>query len=272
MRVAYTLGVLRELRRASVDSSLGSVFTSSAGMIAALGLVASDFDAYAEKLLPKLSGRRFINSRRVLKVVDVDYLVDGVVMPLLDIDRLTRASTPGVIVSALDEISGTVGHFRVTPDNVRTLLRATMAIPVLYGRSVEYEGRFYVDGGVGDPVPLAAALRGGQSDVVAVVLTKNLDDVAQGVRGKERLAVSIDPRIKPLVRHLLLSRNLLGAQAKEWIRDGKFGGTPIATVMPSDPSAVTSRTCTDIDMLSRFRELGARDGQVFGSRLIKLLR
>lgn len=271
MRVAYALGVMSVLQRSPLRSRVGSIFTSSASFIAALGFVGSDLDTYAEALLPQLAGKRFINPRRLLKMVDVDYLVDDVVMPLIDTNCLSDRSSPALIVSAVDESAGTVSHFRATEANARVLLRATMAIPVLYGRSVSYEAHSYIDGGVGDPIPLAEALHSGSGDLVAVILTKDLGDAVRGVRGKERVAVALDPRIKPLVRHLLLSRSPLGAQAEEWINDRRFGDTPITTIMPSDPSRIISRTCTEVTQLMAFLDLGRSDGDSFSSTISDLL-
>jgi predicted patatin/cPLA2 family phospholipase len=267
MRVAYALGVLSVLQRSPLRARVGSIYTSSAGFIAALGFVGSDLDEFTGALLPKLAGHRFINSRRPWKVVDVDYLVDDVVIPLLETKRLSDPGAPPMIVSAVDENVGTVRHFRATAENAGALLRATMAIPVLYGRSVTYEGRSYVDGGVSDPIPIAEAAHTGSGGLIAVVLTKNLTAEARGPRGKERLAISLDPRIKPLVRHLLLSRSPLGAQAERWIGDGRVGEKEIVTVTPSDQSRVVSRTCTDVARLTAFLDLGRTDAGAFASAI-----
>lgn len=263
MRVAYALGVLDILQASPLARRLRAIYTSSAGLIAALGLVGASVDSYAEDLLPRLAGRRFINPRRVFKVVDVDYLVDDVVLPLVDRACIDDSGSPLLIVSAVDERSGIVGHMQATSENVGDLLRATMAIPVLYGRSVQLGGRAYIDGGVGDPVPIAEALSKGHGEPVAVVLTKSLDDVTRGVRGKERLAVWLDPRIRSPVRHLLLSRSLLGAQAEAWLRSDHFGDAPLIVAAPSDRNRIISRTCTDVAMLRAFLDLGRSDGRAF---------
>jgi predicted patatin/cPLA2 family phospholipase len=54
--------------------------------------------------------------------------------------------------------TGHADHVAATEHNVFPLLRATMALPVVYGRVVDVEGEPYIDGGVTDAIPFQAAL------------------------------------------------------------------------------------------------------------------
>jgi predicted patatin/cPLA2 family phospholipase len=54
--------------------------------------------------------------------------------------------------------TGAADHVAATERNLFQLLKATMALPVVYGRVVNVEGVPYIDGGIADAIPLQAAL------------------------------------------------------------------------------------------------------------------
>jgi predicted patatin/cPLA2 family phospholipase len=92
--------------------------------------------------------------------------------PLLDVDGLVRvfdrqvpldrarlhasATRCWVLVTHCE--TGRAELVRATESNALELLRATMAMPVAYGKVVDVEGVPYVDGGVADAVPIERAL------------------------------------------------------------------------------------------------------------------
>lgn len=184
---SYTLGVLEPLRASEPGPRVRSISCSSAGMIAGLAYACAELDSFGSTLFEMLSGDRFINLRRFWRVVDVDYLVDDVVMPHLAIDSLADSIAPRIWVSLTGAGSGELTRVPATPENARELLRATMAIPVLYGRPVQFPalGAKFVDGGIAEPIPLFQALKCAQTDDVAVVLAN------------KPLRLSGDPRLRP---------------------------------------------------------------------------
>lgn len=266
MRVAYALGVLEVVQASELSDRVGEIYTSSAGTIAALGFVGADLRPFADALLPKLSGTRFINPRRVGKVVDVDYLVE-VVLSSIDIKKAFAADQAGVTVSMVHARSGLAEYARLTASNAAQLLRATMAIPVLYGRTVRVNGQQYVDGGVVDPVPVAQAVAHGNGGAIGIVLTKMMDEASASNSARERLMIRLDPRVSGPVRRLLLTKKPLRAQAQQWIKAGALRDRRLVTVVPSDPRQIVSRTCTDEAALEQFRELGRADGKGFCAAL-----
>jgi predicted patatin/cPLA2 family phospholipase len=105
--------------------------------------------------------------------------------PLMAIDRLVQVFERTVVldaaraessstrcwVSVTNCHSGEVEHVRATAGNMLPLLKATMAIPIAYGKVVHVGETPYVDGGVAHPVPVEHTLSLGRDHTV-VILTQ----------------------------------------------------------------------------------------------------
>src|SRR4051812_42707764 len=82
MRSIYCVGAVRALLETGSLDRLGRVHVSSAGCVAALLLLESNMDVgrYSKataELLDLVAGPRFINRRRLWRMVDVAYLVES---------------------------------------------------------------------------------------------------------------------------------------------------------------------------------------------------
>ncbi|MHB8605819.1 MAG: patatin-like phospholipase family protein [Thermoplasmatota archaeon] len=174
MRGAYAGGALVGLQRAG--ERFDAVYASSSGACSAAYLAAEQPEGLRiwDEML---GGTKLINAANVLigrPFLDLDYLIDeifGKRVPL-DVERL-RASRAPLWVTLTDAESGAVEYrdLRRAEKPLR-VLRATAALPIAYASPVELDGRFYLDGGVADPIPLAKAIADGATDVT-VVLTQH---------------------------------------------------------------------------------------------------
>lgn len=258
MRVAYALGAIETLRKSGVE--VRSVSCSSAGAVAALGLLADDIEAYTDVLVDRLASRRFINPWRFYKIADMDYLVNEVVFTMLDPAVLSQADTE-IWVSLVDANDAMLRHRRLDAINARTLLLATQAIPILYGRPVEFDGAHYFDGGIGDTLPLLhAAHLAEPGDVLLPIATRPVLRLTSHRNGLgERIGVTLDPRVARSVRHLILAPNPLVSTTIEVLDRGSIAGCDIVCCEPSDPNRNFSRTNTNREQLEGLRELGRSD-------------
>lgn len=115
--------------------------------------------------------REFINPLRFWKVLNVDYIFDEVVSrdKRLDVDRVL-GSRSHLFVAVIDKDNGEA--FMVDTRTTRTpllqVLKAATAIPVLYNRTIDIDGRPCMDGGLGIPFPLQQALDRGCTDVLVL--------------------------------------------------------------------------------------------------------
>ncbi|MEU6848605.1 patatin-like phospholipase family protein [Actinacidiphila alni] len=269
MRSIYALGAIRGMVELGIHSKVGSVHSSSAGCVAGAVLAgqaraddAPDITDLVRTFLDDLSGRNFIDSRRLKKVVDVDLLVSV-------IREQTGLSLAGLAehhltfeVAVTNAVTAQAEYFDLgqcaSDTELFEVLRATMAIPVLYHRRVRLRSRTYVDGGISDPLPLLRALSRGPSAVIAVS-TVGAGTLGHHLSGKEAMIVRAAPGISPPVRGLMLAYNPLARVSEQIMVQGSFGSIPIHRVTPSDPDILTSRTETDRRMLLRAEELGYAD-------------
>lgn len=166
--------------------------------------------------------------------------------PLMAIDRLVDVFEHTVVLDAAKAAnsktrlwvavthcpSGEIEYVRVTATNVFALLKATMAIPIAYGKVVDVEGVPYVDGGVNNPVPIQHTLSMVQDQAVAILTQP---------RGYRRRRNPIVARLMavsyakyPAVGRALLSRWSVANEALAMIERLEDEGK-ISVIRPSGP-------------------------------------
>lgn len=160
LRGAFVAGVLAELER-SRRLSFSHIFATSAAAASAAYLVAGQIDRALAIWRDKTHGAQLISPRHWLRgrsLMDIEGLVALFQGELpLDAGRVERSAT-ALYVAVTNCNTGTADHVAATERNLFQLLKATMALPVVYGRVVNVEGVPYIDGGIADAIPLQAAL------------------------------------------------------------------------------------------------------------------
>lgn len=213
--------------------------------------------------------RQFVESQihklaTLLKVVDIDFLIDGVVKNIqrLDVEKImTSRTTLYVALTRFEDGKEVLISNRDSDIDLYEALRATAALPVLYGKQVALGASNFIDGGVVDAVPLFEAVKLGCTDVV-VVTTSPLERRRTGYKGLQRLIrrlfVSGYPR---KMRELLLDEEKLFNATMQVLQfgNGQYNGTRYAVVYPSEMTKLVSRTTIDRSRLLDCVELGRRD-------------
>ncbi len=167
LRGAFGAGVLESLLGAGHDAFDDVIAVSSGAPTAAyavLGQIADGVRIWEQYT----SGDQLISPKNLLRgapLMDIDRLVNVFerVVPLAA-ERLATVRTR-LWIGVTECRTGRGALVRATPSNLFSLLRATMALPVAYGRIVDVEGVPFVDGGVADAVPIerVTALAGGRT-------------------------------------------------------------------------------------------------------------
>ena len=160
LRGAFVAGVLAELERCR-SLSFSHIFATSAAAASAAYLVAGQIDRALAIWRDKTHGAQLISPRHLLRgrsLMDIEGLVALFQGELpLDAGRVERSAT-ALYVAVTNCNTGAADHVAATERNLFQLLKATMALPVVYGRVVDVEGVPYIDGGIADAIPLQAAL------------------------------------------------------------------------------------------------------------------
>lgn len=208
LRGAFSAGALAELSGPG-GPRFDDVVAVSSGAPTAAYLVAGQIHDGVRIWEEHTHGDQLISPANWLRgspLMDIDRLVSVFerVIPL-DTERLRAADTRCWVV-VTDCRTGKAELVRATPENTFGLLKATMAIPVGYGKVVDIEGVPYVDGGVAEPVPVRRTLELSQGKTV-VVLTR-----PRGYRRRRgRAAAYLMGRTYP--RHPAIGRALAARSA-----------------------------------------------------------
>lgn len=148
MRCAYTGGALSALALKFKCTSPDIIIASSGSAAMALYYLTGQYDAIKAICVRLLSTRKFISLLRFWRIVDIDYLVDHVFKKDVPLDtRCLRKSNTHYFISLTDAKTGNI-HYACREDGIDPfeLLRATKAMPLLFGKRVSINGTAYIDG------------------------------------------------------------------------------------------------------------------------------
>lgn len=185
LRCAFVAGALSELHSAEIR--FDHVFATSGGAPSAAYFVAGQIERAVAIWKERTHGSQLISARNLLagkRLMDIDGLVEVFRGEYaLDAVEVGRSAT-ALSVALTNCETGLAHHLRATEDNLFESLRATMALPLAYGRVVRVDGIPCIDGSVADSIPVEAALDL-EPERLVVVTTRPL-----GYRKKRRALLS----------------------------------------------------------------------------------
>ncbi len=160
MACAYGVGVGEAVQELSPDFLQDSVFVGSSGSTGMLAYYTANRRKYsraADIFRPirhiwedLLSTPKFISFLRLQKIIDIDYLIDEVFRGQEPLNVEDYHDSPiECFIAATDVKTGLPRHFsnRCRAD-IFEVLRASSAIPIVYGKEVAIEDSTYIDGGI----------------------------------------------------------------------------------------------------------------------------
>jgi predicted patatin/cPLA2 family phospholipase len=172
MRAAAPAGGALALAHLGLVDAFDAIYATSAGAINASYYLSGQGDLGISIYFEDLTTGWFINPRRFWKMVDVDHLFDEVVTrkKALDVARVLASSTR-FFATVMDIETGRASMIdtQATATPLLSVIKAAMALPVLYNRTVEVEGRPCLDGGLHIPFPLQQAIDHGCTDILLLL-------------------------------------------------------------------------------------------------------
>jgi predicted patatin/cPLA2 family phospholipase len=174
MRGVCSAGGLVALDALGFRNSFDAIYATSAGAMNVAYMLAGQAVFGIQIYYKEINNRKFIDFRRLRKVVDIDYLFDRVVTQVRRLDTDKVLQSPSDFYVALidkDSAESVVLRTKDCPGEILALFKATTALPVVYNKPVQIGSRQYIDGGLGSPVPLLHAIQAGCTDLL-VFLTR----------------------------------------------------------------------------------------------------
>ncbi|GAA5127589.1 patatin-like phospholipase family protein [Luteolibacter yonseiensis] len=180
MRAAAPAGGTLALAHAGMEAQFDAIYATSAGAINASYFLSGQGDLGISIYFDDLTTGRFINPRRLNKIVDVDWVIDELVClkKPLDVAKILASPTQ-FFVPLIDMENGeaTMIDVKNSSVSVPSVIRAALALPVLYNLTVNIDGKDYMDGGLRIPFPIQQAIEDGCTDIL-LLLSRPEDFVA----------------------------------------------------------------------------------------------
>jgi predicted patatin/cPLA2 family phospholipase len=176
MRAVGPAGGAVALAHLGLTDIFDEVYATSAGVMNASYFLSGQGDMGITIYFDDLTTGHFINPLRFWKIVDVDYLINEVVRVRkpLDVQRVLSSPTR-FYATVMDKTTGEAALIDAKRSNtpLLTIIKAALAIPMLYNRTVEIEGKAGMDGGLRIPFPLQEAIDNGCTDILLLLARSN---------------------------------------------------------------------------------------------------
>lgn len=171
MRAAGPAGGAVALGHLGLTEVFDEVYATSAGVMNAGYFLSGEADMGITIYFEDLTTGRFINPLRFWKMADVDYVIDEVAVRKkpLDVQRILNSPTRLYVTVMNEAGEASLIDTRATKTPLLTVLKAALAMPVLYNRTVEVEGKNCMDGGLRIPFPLQQAIENGCTDILLLL-------------------------------------------------------------------------------------------------------
>ena len=172
MRGVYSMAALAELEDQGLADAFDVVIGTSAGAVNGAYFLARQANDAVSVYTHSLNSRTFFNPARVRRIVDVDFMVDVALKERLPIDQEALFSSESELCVVVTDTESGEAHFLSTRDlafDTYEVFRATAAIPILYNKRIEINGRTYVDGALTDAIPVEEAISRGAGLIVSVL-------------------------------------------------------------------------------------------------------
>ena len=242
MRGVYSAGALLALSEAGLQSTFDAVFAESAGAINACYFLADQVEIGLSIYLEDLRSMRFFNPFRLNRMLDIDFLIDQIVAQskALDIAKVLASPTRlhVALTNALDG-SPLLIDVKKTQHPLLEVLRATAAMVPLYNRPVLLEGIPYVDGGIGNPIPILSAIEAGCTHILALLTRPRSFRVREfSPRQAAMLSRSLG-RWPPAFRETLLHHRVQRYKQARAIAYRETGHYPTVNIMAIEPGPLS---------------------------------
>ena len=256
MRGLYTAGVLEYF--AQHDIHFPYIIGVSAGACMAASYLSEQQGRNRTVSIDFVNDKRYLSFSNFIRkgeLFGMDFIFDEIpnnIVPL-DVKKIINGPDEFVVVTTNCETGEPMYFYKEDYDEktLGKLLRASSSIP-FFADAVEHEGRYMLDGGIVDPLPIIKSESDGYAKNV-VVLTK-----PKGYYKKQsRMSTMINYKKYPKVDERMKVRYKHYNERLDYIFEQEKTGN-IIVIAPSEDSGV-GRTTRNKEKLENLYELGYKD-------------
>lgn len=258
MRGLYTAGVLEYF--AQHDIHFPYIIGVSAGACMAASFLSEQQGRNRTVSIDYVNDKRYLSLSNFIRkgeLFGMDFIFDEIPNTLvpLDVNKIISGPDEFVIVTTNCETGEPMYFYKEDYDaqTLGKLLRASSSIP-FFADAVEHNGKYMLDGGIVDPIPIIKAESDGFSKNV-VVLTK-----PRGYYKKQsKVSTIINYKKYPKVDERMKIRYKHYNDRLDYIFEQEKKGN-VVVIAPSEDSGV-GRTTRNTEKLEKLYELGFNDAK-----------
>ncbi|MCB1937044.1 MAG: patatin family protein [Nitrosomonas sp.] len=275
MRGVLSAGSLLAVDLLGFRNCFDEIYATSAGAVNAAYFVSGQGELGITVYFDYINNSKFFNPFRLTKILDVEYVYDYIVPHVKTLNEAAiRKSNTHLYLSVTDVETGRnrLIDTKTWPDPVSKILKASSALPILYNRTVELDGRKYIDGGASDVLPVRQAIDRGCTDIL-ILLTKDKEHISDPPSQIEKLIyyLSMTRKYPHLMDSYESLHGLNNENRKLAIGEKTIDGVNIATICPAKSELIVSKiTMNRAKLIEGAYTLAAKTFNFFSADMKKL--
>lgn len=183
MTCSYSAGYLRALAEEYGLTNPDILISGSGSAGSAAYFVAGQYKEMTDVWVDYISSKKLLNRWRFWRVINIDYLVDVVMKKSAPLNAdAVESSKIQYFIPALNYKTGKVRYFTNNDhQDIFEILRATKAMPILYRKRVQLDGKLYCDSRISSSAEdnIAKAIESGATHII--VISNNNPSIATKV-------------------------------------------------------------------------------------------
>lgn len=252
MRGVYTGGVVTALHQFGMTEVFDYAVGISAGAAGCAYFLAGQAEMGTSIYYEDLIDKRFINLKRVRKILDLDYLFHVIrsVKPL-DLDRVRKSRTH-LLIGVTNAETGLCTYLDARdPDlDLMAAFQASAALPIVYNRAIQINGVPYTDGASGCGLPVNYLVNELGCTDSLVIMNQPISEKGGRESLLETVLVTLFSRhFSPALRSAYIGRNKLYDEGTAFIRTYRAGGSPVNIGVIAPEEGLVGRLTTDKTLL-----------------------
>jgi len=273
MRGVVAGGMVTAIQELGLTDCFDTIHGSSAGACAGAYLITDQAKLGTSIFYEDINNSKVTNPRRLWRgapIMDTGFITDNVMRTTkqLDVEKIIDSPNLLHIIATATDAQETHYCRYVTPDRFFAVLRGTITMPIVGGKSVSVDGQELVDGGMVQQIPFRSAVERGATHVL-ILLTRRDHEFEQKKSRLMALLESLAMRFVygPALAKLYASRRDRINNDLKLIFENNIGKAAMEYVARPATDSKVRRFSLETDLLKK----GAEEGYIAIRRYVDAL-